>query len=163
MRWRSSAVANSTTIRPLDRPISTRTRVSSRSESRAARSVAKVGVPLRGCPADGTLTPVDDTDRDELRRLALWLSRRRAVDEAVAVLTAYGPAASGRVHSHIEALRSLLELERTAFEAVCSAAPQPNTEAKIPSIIITTPVTMMAKKVLRAPSVTTRCSAVALS
>ena len=83
-----------------------------------------MGVPLRGCPADGTLTPVDDTDRDELRRLALWLSRRRAVDEAVAVLTAYGPAASGRVHSHIDALRSLLELERTAFEAVCTAAPR---------------------------------------
>lgn len=64
-----------------------------------------------------------DTDREHLRRLALWLSRRRAVDEAVGVLTAYGPAASDRVHSHLDALRTLLEQEREAFEGVCAAAP----------------------------------------
>lgn len=66
---------------------------------------------------------MDDTDRDQLRRLALWLSRRRAVDEAVGVLTAYGPAASDRVHSHLEALRCLLEQERSAFDALRAAAP----------------------------------------
>lgn len=67
---------------------------------------------------------MEHTDRDELRRLALWLSRRRAVDEAVSVLTAYGPAASDRVHAHLDALRSLLEAERTAFDAICAAAPR---------------------------------------
>ena len=66
---------------------------------------------------------MEDTDRDELRRLALWLSRRRAVDEAVAVLTAYGPAASDRIHTHLEALRSLLDAEREAFDAIRSHAP----------------------------------------
>ena len=67
---------------------------------------------------------MEHTDRDELRRLALWLSRRRAVDEAVAVLTAYGPAASDRVHAHLDALRALLSQEREAFDAVCAAAPR---------------------------------------
>ena len=66
---------------------------------------------------------MEHTDRDELRRLALWLSRRRAVDQAVGVLTAYGPAASDRVHTHLDALRSLLQAEREAFDAVCAAAP----------------------------------------
>ena len=67
---------------------------------------------------------MEDTDRDELRRLALWLSRRRAVDEAVAVLTAYGPAASSRVHAHLDALDSLLEAEHEAFAALRAAAPR---------------------------------------
>ena len=67
---------------------------------------------------------MDDTDRDELRRLALWLSRRRAVDEAVSLLTAYGPAAGDRVHAHLDALRVLLDQEQHAFDAVCAAAPR---------------------------------------
>jgi hypothetical protein len=67
---------------------------------------------------------VEHTDRDELRRLALWLSRRRAVDEAVAVLTAYGPAASDRVHTHLDALRVLLDAEREAFDAIRAHAPR---------------------------------------
>ena len=67
---------------------------------------------------------MEDTDRDELRRLALWLSRRRAVDEAVAVLTAYGPAASARVHTHLDALRTLLAAEGEAFDAICAGAPR---------------------------------------
>jgi hypothetical protein len=90
---------------------------------RTAGEVAEVGVPLRDAPLGGTLRAVDHTDRDELRRLALWLSRRRAVDEAVGVLTAYGPAASDRVHAHLDALRRLLESERDAFEALCAQAP----------------------------------------
>ncbi len=67
---------------------------------------------------------MEHTDRDELRRLALWLSRRRAVDEAVGMLTAYGPAASDRVHAHLDALRSLLKAEREAFDAICAVAPR---------------------------------------
>ena len=83
----------------------------------------RLPVPLRGGPRTGTLRSVEHTDRDELRRLALWLSRRRAVDEAVGVLTAYGPAASDRVHSHLDALRQLLDAEREAFESICTSAP----------------------------------------
>jgi hypothetical protein len=66
---------------------------------------------------------VDDAGREELRRLALWLSRRRAVDEALELLTAYGPAACERVHSHLDALRQLLASEQEAFSAVAAAAP----------------------------------------
>jgi hypothetical protein len=66
---------------------------------------------------------VDDSERDELRRLALWLSRRRAVDEALEMLTAYGPTACERVHSHLDALRTLLAAEQAAFAAVERAAP----------------------------------------
>ncbi len=66
---------------------------------------------------------MEHTDRDELRRLALWLSRRRAVNEAVGVLTAYGPAASDRLHTHLDALRHLLDAEREAFDALCLQAP----------------------------------------
>lgn len=66
---------------------------------------------------------MEPTERDELRRLALWMSRRRAVDEAVAVLTAYGPAASDRIHSHLDALRSLLDAEREAFDVIRAHAP----------------------------------------
>jgi hypothetical protein len=66
---------------------------------------------------------VDDAGREELRRLALWLSRRRAVDEALELLTAYGPAACERVHSHLDALTQLLASEQEAFSAVAAAAP----------------------------------------
>lgn len=64
-----------------------------------------------------------EPSREDLRRLAVWLGRRRAVDEAVAHLTHYGPAASERVHRHLAALRSLLALEAEAFTALSSAAP----------------------------------------
>lgn len=87
------------------------------------RGTTEVGVPLRSGPLGRHAACVEHTDRDELRRLALWLSRRRAVDEAVAVLTAYGPAASDRVHTHLDALRLLLEQERDAFDALSAAAP----------------------------------------
>ncbi len=64
-----------------------------------------------------------DRGREDLRRLAVWLARRRAVDEAVAHLTHYGPAASERVHTHLSALRQLLEAEAEAFAALAAAAP----------------------------------------
>ncbi len=67
---------------------------------------------------------MDDRERDELRRLALWLSRRRAVDEAVASLTAYGPAASDQVSTHLDALKQLLAAEQEAFAAVEAASPR---------------------------------------
>ena len=61
--------------------------------------------------------------REELRRLALWLSRRRAVDEALEQLTAYGPVACDRVNTHLQALNLLLAAERDAFAAVERHAP----------------------------------------
>jgi hypothetical protein len=64
-----------------------------------------------------------DRGREDLRRLAVWLARRRAVDEALAQLTHYGPAASERVHSHLSALRSLLAAEAEAFAALADSAP----------------------------------------
>ncbi len=66
---------------------------------------------------------MEEAQREELRRLALWLSRRRQVDEAVEHLTAYGPAASQRVNSHLDALRALLAAEQDAFRAIEAAAP----------------------------------------
>ncbi len=65
-----------------------------------------------------------EAGREDLRRLAVWLARRRTVDEAVARLTHYGPAASERVHTHLAALRELLTLESEAFAALASAAPE---------------------------------------
>ena len=67
---------------------------------------------------------MEESRREELRRLALWLARRREVDEAIAHLTAYGPAASERVHAHLDALRTLLAGEQEAFAAVAAAAPR---------------------------------------
>jgi len=72
--------------------------------------------------------------RDDLRRLAVWLSRRREVDEAVAQLTHYGPAASSRVHSHLEALGALLALEAEAFSSLRRAAPEVP-QLPLPSIV----------------------------
>jgi hypothetical protein len=61
---------------------------------------------------------------DDLRRLAVWLSRRREVDEMMAVLTQYGPTANERVASHLQALAALLEAEREAFDRYAAGAPQ---------------------------------------
>lgn len=63
-----------------------------------------------------------DPEREQLRRLAVWLACRRDVDEAIAHLTRYGPAASGKVATHLEALRQLLALEAGAFSAVAAGA-----------------------------------------
>lgn len=60
---------------------------------------------------------------DDLRRLAVWLSRRREVDEMMAVLTQYGPTAHERVASHLEGLRLLLDAEREAFDRYAAGAP----------------------------------------
>lgn len=63
-----------------------------------------------------------DPDREQLRRLAVWLGCRRDVDEAIGQLTRYGPAASDRVATHLSALRHLLALEASAFDAVAAGA-----------------------------------------
>lgn len=63
-----------------------------------------------------------DPEREQLRRLAVWLGCRRDVDDAVSHLTRYGPAASDRVAAHLSALKHLLALEAEAFAAVESGA-----------------------------------------
>ena len=54
----------------------------------------------------------------------MWLARRRSVDDAVAHLTRYGPAASDQVHHHLIALRQLLDQEAEAFAVLEAAAPE---------------------------------------
>lgn len=66
---------------------------------------------------------VPGPSHDDLRRLAVWLSRRREVDEVMAVLTQYGPTANERVASHVQALTALLDAEREAFDRYVAGAP----------------------------------------
>ena len=53
----------------------------------------------------------------ELRALALWHTRRRAVDEMLEPLLEYGPVAVERVAERLPQLRSLVLDEQRAFEA----------------------------------------------
>lgn len=61
---------------------------------------------------------------EDLRRLAVWLARRREVDEVLEVLTQYGPTANDRVARHLEALEVMLEAEREAFRRYAEGAPK---------------------------------------
>lgn len=63
------------------------------------------------------------TSHDDLRRLAVWLARRREVDELMAVLTRYGPTAGERVAAHLDALQVLLAAEADAFARYRAGAP----------------------------------------
>ena len=65
-----------------------------------------------------------EPSHDDLRRLAVWLARRREVDEMMAVLTQYGPTANDRVASHLEALEALLGAETEAFTRYKQGAPR---------------------------------------
>ena len=60
---------------------------------------------------------------DDLRRLAVWLARRREVDEVLEVLTQYGPTANDRVAGHLAALEVMLDAEREAFDALRRGRP----------------------------------------
>ncbi len=64
-----------------------------------------------------------ESEREQLRRLAVWLASRRDVDEAVGLLTRYGPAATEQVASHLSPLRRLLAVEAAAFAEVEAGAP----------------------------------------
>ena len=61
---------------------------------------------------------------EDLRRLAVWLARRREVDEVLEALTQYGPTANERVAAHLVALETMLEAEREAYRRYAEAAPQ---------------------------------------
>jgi hypothetical protein len=55
--------------------------------------------------------------RAELRALALWHTRRRAVDELLEPLLEYGPVAVERVAERLNQVRALVDDEQRAFEA----------------------------------------------
>ena len=55
--------------------------------------------------------------RDELRALALWHTRRRAVDELLEPLLEYGPVAVDRVAERLAQVQALVLDEQRAFEA----------------------------------------------
>jgi hypothetical protein len=55
--------------------------------------------------------------RSELRALALWHTRRRAVDELLAPLLEYGPVAVDRVADRLGDIRLIVDDERRAFDA----------------------------------------------
>lgn len=55
--------------------------------------------------------------RTELRALALWHTRRSAVDEILTPLLEYGPVAVDRVADRLTEVRGLVEDEHRAFEA----------------------------------------------
>ena len=61
---------------------------------------------------------------EDLRRLAVWLARRREVDEVLEALTQYGPTANERVAAHLVALETMLEAEREAYRRYAEGAPQ---------------------------------------
>ena len=55
--------------------------------------------------------------RAELRALALWHTRRRAVDELLEPLLEYGPVAVERVADRLSQVRELFAEEQRAFDA----------------------------------------------
>jgi hypothetical protein len=59
--------------------------------------------------------------RAELRALALWHTRRRAVDELLGPLLEYGPVAVDRVADRLSEVRQLVADEQRAFEAFVDA------------------------------------------
>jgi hypothetical protein len=60
--------------------------------------------------------------RAELRALALWHTRRRAVDELLEPLLEYGPVAVDRVADRLGQVQALVEDERRAFDAFVEVA-----------------------------------------
>ena len=55
--------------------------------------------------------------RAELRALALWHTRRRAVDELLEPLLEYGPVAVERVADRLAEVQALVGEEKRAFDA----------------------------------------------
>jgi hypothetical protein len=55
--------------------------------------------------------------RAELRALALWHTRRRAVDELLEPLLEYGPVAVERVADRLAEVQALVADEKRAFDA----------------------------------------------
>ena len=79
-------------------------------------------VRLRECPRRLHPPVVEEREREQLRRLAVWVASRRDVDDALAGLTRYGPSANAQVAAHMSALRHLVVIEANAFSAVEAGA-----------------------------------------
>lgn len=79
-------------------------------------------------PAGTPPRPDDDSvsgrSHDDLRRLAVWMARRREVDKLVSVLTQYGPTATEQVASHLDALTVMPDVEREAFDRYAAGVPE---------------------------------------
>jgi hypothetical protein len=72
------------------------------------------------------------TDRHaELRALALWHTRRRAVDELLGPLLEYGPVAVERVADRLAEVRSLMADEHRAFEQFVEILGEQQTQAVV--------------------------------
>ncbi|MCW2572569.1 MAG: hypothetical protein JWO88_2627 [Frankiales bacterium] len=70
--------------------------------------------------------------RTELRALALWHTRRRAVDDLLLPLLEYGPVAVDRVAEHLTQMRALVADEQRAFNAFVEVlADHPQTGAVV--------------------------------
>jgi len=70
--------------------------------------------------------------RAELRALALWHTRRRAVDEMLEPLLEYGPVAVDRVSDRLAQVRVLVREEVEAFDAfVALVGNRPRHEAVV--------------------------------
>jgi len=70
--------------------------------------------------------------RAELRALALWHTRRRAVDEMLEPLLEYGPVAVDRVSERLAQVRVLVREEAEAFDAfVALVGNRPRHEAVV--------------------------------
>jgi hypothetical protein len=59
--------------------------------------------------------------RAELRALALWHTRRRAVDDVLLPLLEYGPVAVERVADRLREVQALMADEQRAFDAFVEA------------------------------------------
>jgi hypothetical protein len=70
--------------------------------------------------------------RAELRALALWHTRRRAVDDLLSPLLEYGPVAVDRVAEHLTQMQALVADEQRAFNAFVEVlAEHPQTTAVV--------------------------------
>jgi hypothetical protein len=64
----------------------------------------------------------------ELRALALWHTRRRAVDEVLGPLLEYGPVAVERVVERLAQINDLVTNEQRAFEAFVAVVDENRTD-----------------------------------
>lgn len=86
---------------------------------------------LRNRAAWGTFLRMPSDAPAELRALALWHTRRRAVDELLDPLLEYGPVAVDRVADRLNQVRDLVADEQSAFEAFVAVVEEHRSEDAI--------------------------------
>lgn len=77
------------------------------------------------------------TPRPELRALARWHASRRAVEQVVEPLLAYGPMATERVSERLGELRAMLAEEQAAFDTFVALVEQRSTDAVVVDLFAT--------------------------